>query len=153
MATLYTIGYANVPRDTLIAALQEAGVTTLIDVRELPSSRKAGFSKTGLAAALSAAGIGYLHLRPLGTPKAGRVANKQKRWSEFWDIVDTQLATPEARLALTRAAAIAAAGPTALLCLEADHATCHRSRVADALVALGGFEVEHLHPEPPLLFG
>ncbi len=53
------------------AALRAAGVARLADVRAVAASRKRGFSKTALAAGLAEAGIGYTHLRGLGTPKAG----------------------------------------------------------------------------------
>ncbi len=57
-------------RDALLAA----GTVLLIDVRAVAASRRAGFSKRVLAAGLAEAGIGYLHLQPLGTPKPGRDA-------------------------------------------------------------------------------
>jgi len=143
--TVYTIGYELGGQAAFIAALQAAGIETLIDVRELPSSRRAGFSKTPLSRALAEVGIGYLHLKPLGTPKEGRIANRRKRWDEFWQIVDVQLATDPARLALEHAAKIARTSKSALLCLEADPHICHRSRVAALLADKYGFEVEHLH--------
>ncbi|MGE3302709.1 MAG: DUF488 family protein [Hyphomonadaceae bacterium] len=143
--TLFTIGYQRLAQAQLVAALQEAGVKMLIDVRELPNSRRAGFSKRMLAASLEAAGIGYAHLKALGTPKAGREANKARRWDEFWEIVDGALARPEAGLALEHAAELAAAQPSCLLCLEDDWRTCHRARVAEMLEQRG-FAVRHLTP-------
>jgi uncharacterized protein (DUF488 family) len=142
---LFTIGYERASVAQLIAALAAAKVTQLIDVRELPNSRRAGFSKRALAGALEEAGIGYTHLKALGTPKAGRLANRARRWDKFWDIVDGALARPEALLALEEAAAIARKGRACLLCLEHDHAICHRARVAEMLAARG-FKVKHLAP-------
>jgi uncharacterized protein (DUF488 family) len=144
---LFTIGYERASQSGLIAALRDAGVDTLIDVRELPNSRRAGFSRKTLSASLAEAGIAYVHLKALGTPKAGRDANKAGRMREFWQIVDGALARPEAGLALEQAAEIAGAGKACLLCLEHDHSVCHRDRVADLLVARG-FRVAHLEPEP-----
>ena len=118
----------------------------LLDVRELPNSRRAGFSKRNLAAGLDEAGIEYRHLKALGTPKAGREANKAKRWDEFWDIVDGALARPEALLALEEAAEIAAGKRTCLLCLEHDWKICHRRRVGEMLEARG-FKIHHLEPD------
>lgn len=148
MHVVYTIGYERGGQAAFIEALQAAGIEQLIDVRELPSSRRAGFSKTPLSRALSAVGIGYQHVRALGTPKEGRVANKQKQWARFWEIVDARLATPEAEAALDAVTAVARRSRIALLCLEADPAICHRSRVADLVAARGDFTVEHLHVEP-----
>jgi uncharacterized protein (DUF488 family) len=69
---LRTIGYEAAPLDAVIRTLQETGVETLIDVRAVAASRRAGFSKRVLAASLADAGIAYAHLPALGTPKAGR---------------------------------------------------------------------------------
>ena len=62
---LYTIGYEKARLDDVVAALKGAGVATLIDVRDRPISRRPGFSKRQLAAALEEAGIGYVGLRAL----------------------------------------------------------------------------------------
>jgi uncharacterized protein (DUF488 family) len=142
---LFTIGYERASLPQLVAALQAAKVKALIDVRELPNSRRAGFSKRILAATLDEAGIGYLHLKALGTPKAGREAGKAGRMVEFWKIVDGALGRPEALMALEEAAEIAGKQTACLLCLEHDHTICHRDRVADALAARG-FKVMHLEP-------
>jgi uncharacterized protein (DUF488 family) len=143
---LFTIGYEKTTQAGFIDALKAAGVNTLIDVRDLPNSRRAGFSKNVLAASLDAVGIGYVHLKGLGTPKEGRLAGRAGQRERFWAIVERQLATPEAAHDLERAAAIAGEGSSCLLCLEADPKICHRSRVAEML-APRGFRVIHLHPE------
>ena len=140
-----TIGYEKASQGDLVAALAAAGIKRLIDVRELPSSRRAGFSKNILAASLKAAGIDYVHLKALGTPKEGRLANRARQWERFWAIVERQLESPEAQHDLARAAALAREAPSCLLCLEADHSICHRSAVAERLKAFG-FEVRHLGP-------
>jgi uncharacterized protein (DUF488 family) len=118
-------------------------------VRDLPLSRRAGFSKRHLSAGLEEVGIRYVHLKPLGTPKEGRIANKARAWPKFWNIVENQLARPEAELALQQAGELAKAGPVCLLCYEADHLICHRATVADMLHQRFGFEVRHLAPFLP----
>ena len=60
--------------DALIGELKRARVKLLVDVRAVAASRKPGFSKRQLAAALDENGIGYLHLQTLGTPTEGRTA-------------------------------------------------------------------------------
>lgn len=142
--TLYSIGYEKARQADLIAALTATGVKTLIDVRDRPQSRRPGFSKNSLAAALEEAGIEYVGLKALGTPPEGREANRKREWDRFWQIVDDKLATAEAEHALQQAAAIAADSPSCLLCYEADWHICHRSRVADILVERHGFTVHHL---------
>jgi uncharacterized protein (DUF488 family) len=142
--TLYSIGYEKARQAGVIATLRSAGVATLIDVRDRPQSRRPGFSKNQLAAALAGAGIRYVGLRALGTPPEGREANRKHDWDRFWRIVDEKLATAEAEHALREAAAIAAESPSCLLCYEADWRICHRSRVADILAGQHGFTVRHL---------
>src|SRR4029077_141322 len=75
--TLFTIGYERRSPDELVRALGDAGVTLLVDVRELPNSRRRGFSKNALAAALGDAGIASAHERALGNPKPYRDAWKR----------------------------------------------------------------------------
>ncbi|MGH7092215.1 MAG: DUF488 family protein [Stellaceae bacterium] len=141
---LCTIGYEKARQADVIAALGAAGVATVIDVRDRPQSRRPGFSKSQLSAALEAAGIRYVGLRALGTPPEGREANRRRDWERFWRIVDERLATAEAEHALGEAASFAAAAPSCLLCYEADWRICHRSRVADILAARHGFTLHHL---------
>jgi uncharacterized protein (DUF488 family) len=142
--TLYTVGYEKVLQRDFLAALTAAGVATLIDVRDRPISRRPGFSKRQLAAALEEAGIRYVHLQALGTPPEGRLANRRHDWDRFWAIVEEKLARPEAELALQAAGEIAEAAPSCLLCYEADWQICHRRRVAEMLASRRGFGVRHL---------
>jgi uncharacterized protein (DUF488 family) len=139
-----TIGYEKATLAEVLAALREARVETLLDVRDLPNSRRAGFSKRQLQAAVEEAGMRYVHLKGLGTPKEGRVANKQRDWERFWAIVERQMATPAAEFDLQRAGEIARASPSCLLCYEADHRICHRHRVAEALERRYGLTPHHL---------
>ena len=142
---LFTIGYEGTTQSRVLAALQAAGVTHLIDVRAVPQSRKPGFSKRLLAASVEAVGIRYTHLRGLGTPKAGRDAARHGDVAGLHRIYAVQLQTREAVLDLERAAAIVAEGGACLLCFERDPARCHRSLVASALP---GHAVRHLFAEP-----
>jgi uncharacterized protein (DUF488 family) len=141
---ILTIGYERLGFADFLDAIAEAGVETLIDVRELPNSRRAGFSKGNLKAGLAKVGVDYVHLKALGTPKAGREANKRGDWANFWPIVDDALSTPEAGLALEQAAILAKAKRACLLCLEHDWKVCHRARVCELLAARHGFTATHL---------
>jgi len=93
---IFTIGYEGATQPELVAALRQAGVERVIDVRAVPMSRKPGFSKNVLAAGLREAGIDYVHLKALGTPPAGREAARKGRWAEMNRIYAAQLDTPEA---------------------------------------------------------
>jgi uncharacterized protein (DUF488 family) len=144
--TLYTIGYEKALLSDVLAVLTEAGVAVLIDVRDRPISRRPGFSKRQLEAAIEDAGMRYVHLAALGTPPDGRLANRRREWARFWDIVEEKLARPEAELDLQMASEIANAAPSCLLCYEADWHVCHRRRIAEILVQRNGFAVRHLAP-------
>jgi uncharacterized protein (DUF488 family) len=146
---LCTIGYEKASLAEVLAALKAAGIAMLIDVRDRPQSRRAGFSKRQLQAAVEEAGIRYLHLKALGTPPEGREANHRREWERFWRIVDEKLATAEAELALQQAATVAAEAPSCLLCYEGDWRLCHRRRVAEILVERHAFVVQHLTPQMP----
>src|SRR3954466_13748182 len=112
---LATIGYERETQPAVIGRLQAAGVEVLIDVRAVASSRRAGFSKTLLSASLNDAGIGYVHLRELGTPKPGRIAARKGHVAEMHEIFEAHLAEPAAQLELAKATEIARDRKTALL--------------------------------------
>ena len=141
---LATIGYESATQADVIARLKGAGVEVLIDVRAIAASRRAGFSKTLLAASLNEAGIGYVHLRQLGTPKPGRDAARKGRIGEMHAIFEDHMAEPAAQLELAKATEIAREKKTALLCYEADHAGCHRAILADRIRDELGCEIEPL---------
>jgi len=140
--SFFTIGYERTTQAGIIEALQRHGVKTLVDVRDVANSRRAGFSKKLLAASLDEAGIAYIHLRALGTPKAGREANRAGRMDEFRAIYAAAFEQPEAQLALLEAADLISDRPTALLCFCGDGAKCHRNIIAQALEAKGFQRVE-----------
>ena len=143
---LRTIGYETATQGAVIEALKRAGVQVLIDVRAVASSRRAGFSKTLLAASLAEAGIDYVHLRALGTPKPGRQAVRSGHPEVMHEIYEAHLAEPEAQLQLAECAEIVAERSAALLCYEADAAQCHRRIIADRLARRMELEIEDLKP-------
>jgi uncharacterized protein (DUF488 family) len=140
MRRLFTIGYEGKTPDEFLGQLEAAGVALLIDVRAVAASRRPGFSKTALGNAVRERGIDYLHLRPLGTPAAGREAARKGRIAEMRAIYAAQLETPEAELAFEQALAAASERPAALLCYEADAAGCHRSMIGERMIARAPFE-------------
>jgi uncharacterized protein (DUF488 family) len=125
--TIFTIGYEGATMAEFIDALRRAGVERVIDVRALPLSRRPGFSKSPLTAELRAAGIDYVHLKDLGTPKRGRDAAKKGDVATLEAVYADQLALPEAQAAAAKMRALAAEKPTALLCFERDPCHCHRT--------------------------
>lgn len=141
---LATIGYEKKTLDELIGQLKSARVKTLIDIRAIAASRRAGFSKGILSATLEENGIAYVHLRALGTPKSGRDAARAGRITEMRAIYMKQLGEPEAQEQLARAMRLAGEHKSALLCFEADHAHCHRDIVAHLISDRIGCAIEDL---------
>jgi uncharacterized protein (DUF488 family) len=142
---LATIGYEQETQPAVIQRLKDAGVELLIDVRAVASSRRAGFSKTLLAASLNEAGIGYVHLRQLGTPKAGRDFARKGKIAEMHRIFEEHMAEPAAQVELAKATEIVRGDKkVALLCYEADAAGCHRTILANRISEALGCEIENL---------
>ena len=130
---LFTIGYEATTMGEFLAALQGAGVERVIDVRALPLSRRPGFSKSPLRAALAEAGIEYVHLKALGTPAAGREAARKGRHAELAAIYAGQLELPEAIAQGAEMLSLAAEKPSSLLCYEREPGGCHRSLLIAAV--------------------
>lgn len=124
---VFTIGYEGATMETFLAALEGVGVRQVIDVRQLPLSRRPGFSKAPLAATLKEHGIGYVHLKALGTPKPGRDAAKKGDRATLETVYAGQLNLPEAQAQAARMRALIAEMPSALLCFERDPGMCHRT--------------------------
>lgn len=129
---LATIGYEGFEQSDFLNVLRDAGAETLVDVRELPLSRKKGFSKKSLELAVSQAGMQYIHFKALGTPADMRHAYQAGGdWQDFsrgyLEHLDTQ--GPE----LDRLAALIKSSYCCLMCFEADPGRCHRSLLVSRL--------------------
>lgn len=142
MQRVFTIGYEGASLDDFIATLQLADIDVLLDVRELPISRRKGFSKTALGQALAQAGIAYQHEKRLGSPSPiRRRLHEDGDYSVFFRDFRCHL---EAQSALLAQLAEDVTGNVALMCFERDPTTCHRSVVAEALEALLDVSPKHL---------
>ncbi|WP_305970457.1 MULTISPECIES: DUF488 family protein [unclassified Mameliella] len=141
---LLTIGYEKLNIDEFVAGLKEAGVEVLLDIRDLPLSRKKGFSKNGLKATLEAAGIEYLHFKALGDPKPGREAARAGKHDLFVEIFNKHISNDTADEAFEKIAEIIETKRACLLCFERCHETCHRAIVAEEISARTGAKVRHL---------
>jgi uncharacterized protein (DUF488 family) len=133
--SLWTIGYERLLPPELVAELQAAGVRRLIDVRYRPQSRRAGMSKTRLGELLAEHGIAYEHRRELGTPPDIRWFYKNRREAEGAVRFAAHIEAGEAGALDELAAELRdpSTPPTALMCLEAEPAVCHRRVVAEHL--------------------
>lgn len=118
---LVSLGYERRTADELIEILKEHDVKMLIDVRELPVSRKKGFSKRGLSARLTSAGITYLHLREAGNPYHKEKHNIEHCLQLYRSYLERHPEVVELAIsAVTEKTA-------AFLCYERQHLHCHRS--------------------------
>ncbi len=144
MQELLTIGYEGCRIDDVLAALKEARVGLLVDVRAVPQSRKPGFSKRQLAAGLDEAGIRYLHLQALGTPKVGRDAVRAGHPERMVPIFHEHMRGDQALAELAQATELARSERVCLLCFERDPAHCHRRLVAEMITAETGQPVTDL---------
>jgi uncharacterized protein (DUF488 family) len=145
MPTIFTIGYEQATQAAVVAALREAGVEVLADIRYLPLSRRPGFSKSSLRAAVEEAGIEYRHLRDLGTPADGRAAARRGDHATLARVYAGQLELPEALKQMAELRALAEHKQVCLLCYERDASVCHRSLLYDAL--FGDFGRVDLEPQ------
>lgn len=153
MSTLATIGYEGAALDDFLATLTTARVRTLIDVRELPISRRAGFAKKALSAALESIGIEYVHLRGLGDPKPGREAARANDHAKFLSIYTAHLRTAVAKGDLAEAVTLSEHGGACLMCYERDPSGCHRKLVAEKISAITGSAVKHLGVKDGIVSG
>jgi uncharacterized protein (DUF488 family) len=142
--TIHTVGYEKTDVATYVERLKNADVQVLVDVRERPISRKRGFSKRALAAAVEAAGIRYVHVQALGDPKPGRDAARSGRHDLFVEIFTGHMRSGAAQEALANLAEDVGGLRVCLTCFERDHTCCHRTIVAEELAALIGGKIEHL---------
>ena len=142
--TILTIGYQQATQAAVLSALREAGVEVLADVRARPLSRKPGFSKTALKAAVEEAGMAYRHFRDVGTPPEGREAARRGDRETLAQVYAGQLELPEALAAMAELRALALEKRTCLLCYCREADKCHRSLLIKAL--LEDFAVIDLEP-------
>lgn len=140
---VFTIGYEGLDIDAFMSLLTEHGIDTIVDVRELPLSRKPGFSKKSLASLLSLSGREYVHMVELGCPKLVRDRYREDgNWKQYTEGFLKHLKTQND--AIVDLSALAASANCALLCYEADSNFCHRSMVASAVKEYCGARVTHI---------
>lgn len=141
--TIFTIGYEGLSIDAFMSLLAEHDVGTLVDVRELPLSRKPGFSKKALANVLNSSGREYVHMVDLGCPKPIRDQYREDgNWKRYTRGFMKHLKTQDD--AIVELSALATSSNCALLCYEADSNFCHRSMVANAVKEYCGARVTHI---------
>jgi len=143
---LYTIGHGTAPIDEFVAQLQAAGITSLVDVRRFPGSRRnPQYNSDALAQSLLEAGIGYRHDPQLGGRRrpsldSPNVALRNESFRAYADY----MVTSEFHAALTLLLDEAAETPTVIMCSETVWWRCHRRLIADFAELLRERPVVHL---------
>ena len=161
MPAIATIGVYGFDRDSFLAALGEAGVELVLDVRQrrgVRGSEYAWANARRLQEALAAAGLGYSHLAELAPTAelreaqyredARRGEGKRSRTvlaPAYVEGYTEQILDP---VELGPIVDWIGGSSAALLCVERDPEACHRSLIAARLEADWGFEVRHLRPPP-----
>lgn len=145
MKPIYTIGYEGLDIDSFVPKLRMLDIDTVVDVRELPLSRKRGFSKNSLREALAEQGIDYVHVRALGCPREIRHEYREDGdWDKYTRRYLAHISVQTA--ALSELLRRALRETCVLLCYEANAAECHRTYVARSLAdaAQGQLSVWHI---------
>jgi uncharacterized protein (DUF488 family) len=136
---IHTVGHSTHPIDEFIGILKAHGIGQLVDVRTIPRSRRnPQFSIEHLPGSLITAGIAYRHMPGFGGLRHPHRDSINTGWRNagFRGFAD-YMQTPEFQENLEKLMELAAHVPTAIMCAEAVPWRCHRSLIADALVARG----------------
>lgn len=142
---VWTIGHGTRPLEELVALLAAHGIRRLVDIRTVPRSRRnPQFNRDTMPAALARSGLGYTHLAALGGLRRPREDSPNTGWrnASFRGYAD-HMQTSEFAAGVEELLALASVEPVAVMCAETVPWRCHRSLLADALVARG-VPVEHL---------
>ena len=146
-APLFTIGYEQAKPAAVLDEIIGAKIDILVDTRAVAASRRPGFSKRQLAAALDEKGVGYVHLQKLGTPAKGREAARVGDYETLWRIFDKHIKGAPAQEELGELVALVKSGKRiCLLCYCRDPKHCHRSRISALVKKRTGVAVDDLIP-------
>ena len=146
-APLFTVGYEQAKPAAVLGELKRAKIELLIDTRAVAASRRPGFSKRQLAAALDEEGISYVHLQKLGTPAEGRAAARSGDTDTLWRIYEKHIRSADAQRELHELVGLIKSGKRiALLCYCRDPKTCHRSRIVANVKKKASVKVTDLIP-------
>lgn len=149
MIELMTIGYEGMSLREFLDVLKRCGVTMLVDVRELAISRKPGFAKAALSAALEKQGIKYEHLVSLGCPRDTRHNYREDGdWARYTRKYKAYLETQEATMG--QLWKLMQEERCCLMCFEADYNFCHRAFIAERMVTRAEAPIKAHHLTGPM---
>jgi len=141
---VYTTGYERWSVDQLLNELMRRGVVRIIDVRQNPIARRYGFHKSTLCRLASNVGIDYVHFPELGIPsELRRNLHSAADYASLFDEY-TEAILPRRQDAVEKVGSLIAEKPSVLLCMEADPAMCHRTRLAAVVSLQTGLPVQDI---------
>lgn len=136
---MYALGHSTLEPHEFVAILRAHGVTHLADVRTVPRSRRVPWTSVDvLPGILAQAGIVHSHRPGLGGLRKPRPDSMNAGWrNESFRGYADHMQTPPFQESLDALVRLAARETVAIMCAEAVPWRCHRSLLADALVARG----------------
>ncbi|MBX3378428.1 MAG: DUF488 domain-containing protein [Phycisphaeraceae bacterium] len=145
---VFTAGYEGLLVDGFLNGLIRSGITRLIDIRNNPVSRRYGFHKTTLARLCGKLGIDYVHFPELGIASDQRQdLDEPGARQSLFDAYE-RATLPAQRESVARVGSLMREMASVLVCMEACHSQCHRSRLAGAVSATTGLKTRHLELTP-----
>jgi uncharacterized protein (DUF488 family) len=136
---IFTVGHSTRAIEEFLDLLKEHGITQLVDVRTVPKSRyNPQFASDALSASLRKARISYTHMPELGGLRHPNRDSTNTGWrnASFRGYAD-YMQTQEFERGLEKLIDLSAGASVAIMCAESVQWRCHRSLIADALVARG----------------
>lgn len=143
---IFTLGHSTRSLEDFLALLKQYGITELVDIRTIAKSRhNPQFNGPDLAHFLRNHHIGYRHQKNLGGLRHAHADSINMAWhnSSFRGFAD-YMQTAEFKDGLQELITIAHEKTVAIMCAEAVPWRCHRSLIADALLA-HGIDVEDIY--------
>jgi len=135
---IYTIGYEGYEIEKFVKKLRDSNIQQLIDVRELPLSRKNGFSKEILKSKLKEVGIRYTHLKELGSPRNIRYQlYKDMDYEKFFIEYQKHINDEDVMQNISVIEGLAKRRKSVIMCFEKSYEKCHRKIIADELKRRG----------------
>ena len=131
VVSIFSVGYEGRSIEDFVDTMVRHSIQVVVDVRLNPISRKKGFSKKALSKALNAENIEYRHERALGNPPENR-SPFRNGYQSARDSYKSHLENGASE-AFSSLVESAFANQVALLCLERDHLSCHRSCITEML--------------------
>lgn len=130
---VFTIGYERRDGEELIGLLLDAGVDTLVDVRQRAMSRKPAFRGKALGLLCEEAGIKYVPMPSLGSNDELR--DELRATADFKAFAKSfrKLADRTMTDSIDELIDLAQKNTIALFCYEKCHDECHRSILSDVL--------------------